>query len=122
MAEKLKDRQANRLAKQSTPDRRRATLYDEKSCGVVLFREKDGITLYLLLHYPSGHWDLPKGHVGREKTNMKLRHANSWKKREFPTSNLWKVLEKKFPISIEKKNDLLENKLCFSWRKPIWKA
>lgn len=37
--------------------------FDEKSCGVLLFRVKDGTILYLLLHYPSGHWDLPKGHV-----------------------------------------------------------
>lgn len=37
--------------------------YDEKSCGIVLYREKDGTNLYLILHYPGGHWDLPKGHV-----------------------------------------------------------
>lgn len=37
--------------------------FDEKSCGIVLFREKDGEKHYLLLHYPSGHWDFPKGHV-----------------------------------------------------------
>lgn len=37
--------------------------FDEKSCGIVLFREKEGINLYLLLHYPGGHWDLAKGHV-----------------------------------------------------------
>lgn len=37
--------------------------FDEKSCGILLFRVKDGTILYLLLHYPSGHWDLPKGHV-----------------------------------------------------------
>lgn len=42
--------------------------YDEKSCGVVLFREKDGINLYLLLNYPSGHWDLVKGHVEVNET------------------------------------------------------
>lgn len=34
----------------------------EKSCGVVLFHE-NGRREYLLLHYPGGHWDLPKGHV-----------------------------------------------------------
>lgn len=28
-----------------------------------MFRVKDGTILYLLLNYPSGHWDLPKGHV-----------------------------------------------------------
>ncbi len=37
--------------------------YDEKSCGLVLFREQDGERLFLLLHYPGGHWDFPKGHV-----------------------------------------------------------
>ncbi|HSB47748.1 MAG TPA: bis(5'-nucleosyl)-tetraphosphatase [Candidatus Bilamarchaeum sp.] len=36
---------------------------DEKSCGVVLFREDGGRRLYLLLHYEEGHWDFPKGHV-----------------------------------------------------------
>lgn len=41
--------------------------FDEKSCGVVVFREESngaGTTLkFLLLHYPEGHWDFPKGHV-----------------------------------------------------------
>ncbi len=40
-----------------------ASKYDEKSCGVVLFREEKGEPQYLLLHYPGGHWDFPKGHV-----------------------------------------------------------
>ena len=36
----------------------------EKSCGIILVNQ-DSI---LLLHYPSGHWDFPKGHVdGEEK-------------------------------------------------------
>lgn len=34
----------------------------EKSCGVVVFHKDKNIE-YLLLHYPSGHWDFPKGHV-----------------------------------------------------------
>ena len=40
---------------------------DEKSCGVVLFREEKGERIYLLLHYPSGHWDLAKGHVEQDE-------------------------------------------------------
>ena len=36
----------------------------EKSCGIILVNNDD----VLLLHYPSGHWDFPKGHVdGEEK-------------------------------------------------------
>lgn len=41
--------------------------YDEKSCGILVFRIKNGEILYLLLHYPSGHWDFPKGHVEKEE-------------------------------------------------------
>lgn len=36
----------------------------EKSCGVIVFhKKKEGGHEYLLLHYPGGHWDFPKGHV-----------------------------------------------------------
>jgi len=35
----------------------------EKSCGIITYRILDGNREYLLLHYPGGHWDFPKGHV-----------------------------------------------------------
>jgi DNA ligase D-like protein (predicted 3'-phosphoesterase) len=34
----------------------------EKSAGIVVFR-KNRERKYLLLHYESGHWDFPKGHI-----------------------------------------------------------
>lgn len=51
--------------------------YDEKSCGIVVFRhapEADK-NLYLLLHYPGGHFDFPKGHVekGEDEKQTALR-------------------------------------------------
>lgn len=41
--------------------------YDEKSCGLILFR-KETENLFLLLHYPGGHWDFPKGHIEPNET------------------------------------------------------
>lgn len=39
----------------------------EKSCGAVLYRERNGQRVYLVLHSTLGHWTLCKGHVeGRE--------------------------------------------------------
>src|SRR5271157_279796 len=35
----------------------------EKSCGAVVFLNKDGLTKYLLLNYAAGHWDFVKGNV-----------------------------------------------------------
>lgn len=46
----------------------------EKSCGVIVFRNTDGVREYLLLHYPGGHWDYPKGHV-EEFDNSELETA-----------------------------------------------
>ena len=60
---------------QSTPD--------EKSCGTVLFRNSDQGRLYLILHYPSGHFDFPKGHV--EKGEEDDEHTTALRELEEET-------------------------------------
>ena len=42
----------------------------EKSAGAVLFRQSNGETKYLLLHYIGGHWDFPKGHIEKGESEM----------------------------------------------------
>lgn len=34
----------------------------EKSVGAIIFRMENGIPLYLILHYHSGHWEFARGH------------------------------------------------------------
>ena len=50
---------------------------DEKSAGVVLFRQTAGRRLYLVLHYEEGHWDTPKGHIekGEDEAAAALREC-----------------------------------------------
>jgi bis(5'-nucleosidyl)-tetraphosphatase len=36
---------------------------EERSSGAVVFRRESGSPRYLLLKYPAGHWDLPKGNI-----------------------------------------------------------
>jgi len=39
----------------------------EKSAGAIIYRIEHGVPHYLLLHYHSGHWEFPKGHIeGKE--------------------------------------------------------
>jgi len=40
----------------------------EKSAGAVVFRKSEGNLKFLLLFYPSGHWDFPKGHMEKGET------------------------------------------------------
>lgn len=35
----------------------------EKSAGAIIFRKESDNIYYLLLHYASGHWEFPKGHI-----------------------------------------------------------
>jgi 8-oxo-dGTP pyrophosphatase MutT (NUDIX family) len=38
---------------------------EERSAGAIIFYQNDSERLYLLLHYPAGHWDFPKGNIER---------------------------------------------------------
>ena len=43
-------------------------MLEERSAGAILYRESSTGNLYLLLNYPSGHWDFVKGNI--EKGEM----------------------------------------------------
>ncbi|MBU0628433.1 MAG: NUDIX domain-containing protein [Nanoarchaeota archaeon] len=38
----------------------------ERSAGAIIF-SINGHRSYLLLHYPEGHWDFPKGHIEQDE-------------------------------------------------------
>ena len=40
----------------------------EKSAGAIIYRIESGVPLFLLLHYPTGHWEFPKGHIEGKET------------------------------------------------------
>jgi 8-oxo-dGTP pyrophosphatase MutT (NUDIX family) len=42
-------------------------MFDERSAGILLFSESGGKKLFLLLHYPSGHWDFIKGRIEKNE-------------------------------------------------------
>jgi len=50
---------------------------EERSAGAVVFRRVGGSPLYLLLKYPAGHWDLPKGNIekGEEPIQTMIREV-----------------------------------------------
>ena len=43
-------------------------MIEERSAGIVLFRESDDEILFLLLHYPTGHWDFVKGKIEKDES------------------------------------------------------
>ncbi len=45
-------------------------MIEETSAGIVIFRREDSKILFLLLHYPSGHWDFVKGKMEKGETTQ----------------------------------------------------
>ena len=43
-------------------------MFDERSAGILLFRAESGKKMFLLLHYPSGHWDFIKGRIEKNES------------------------------------------------------
>ena len=43
-------------------------MIEETSAGIILFRKEGSKNLFLLLHYPSGHWDFVKGKMEKDET------------------------------------------------------
>ena len=43
-------------------------MIEERSAGAVLFKETHSDKTYLLLNYPSGHWDFVKGNIEKGET------------------------------------------------------
>jgi len=52
-------------------------MIEETSAGIILFRKEDAKILFLLLHYPSGHWDFVKGKIedGESTHETAIREA-----------------------------------------------
>ncbi|MCW4046355.1 MAG: NUDIX domain-containing protein [Candidatus Bathyarchaeota archaeon] len=50
-------------------------MFQEKSCGAVVFIKKDAGITFLLLHYEAGHWDFVKGNMepGESERDTVLR-------------------------------------------------
>jgi len=42
---------------------------EQKSAGIVLFRNDSGKNEFLLLNYPQGHWDFVKGKIEQNETS-----------------------------------------------------
>jgi 8-oxo-dGTP pyrophosphatase MutT (NUDIX family) len=48
--------------------------FEERSAGALVFRRTASGPVYLLLKYPAGHWDFPKGNIEKGETPLDAMH------------------------------------------------
>lgn len=54
----------------NTSNQPKSFMLSEKSCGAVVYRETENGPVFLLLHYPAGHWGFPKGHQEESEDDL----------------------------------------------------
>jgi bis(5'-nucleosidyl)-tetraphosphatase len=110
---------------------------EEHSAGAVVFRENPPGRVYLLLEYPAGHWDFPKGNIEkgevpeqtmvrevREETGIqKLRIIDGFKNViEYNYNRGGKKVHKTVTFFLAEATDPNENvALSFEHRQFAWK-
>lgn len=86
----------------------------ENSAGIIVFKKIKNDIHYLILHYESGHWDFPKGHI--EKGEDEIEAARRELKEETGIEDI--ELLKKFKESIfyffrDEKKNLIRKEVIF---------
>jgi len=86
----------------------------EKSCGVVVYHTaKSGTNEILLLHYPEGHWDFPKGHIeeGEEDLETALRELEE--ETGISDAEIINEFKEKMHYFFTKKEGTISKTVCF---------
>jgi len=90
---------------------------EEKSAGIVLFRNISNKNEFLLLNYPQGHWDFIKGKVEQNETPHETALRET--KEETGISNIEFVdgFEESVEYNFSLKIKIFIKQLFFSWQK-----
>jgi len=97
----------------------------EKSVGAIIFRKKNEKIEFLLIQYPHGHWEFPRGHVENNETELETMYREieeeTGLKKKFLVKN--KDFREKMKFSYIAKGSERENrkkeKRCIAIRKTV---
>ena len=86
---------------------------EETSAGAIVFRENNGSRLYLLLNYPSGHWDFVKGKMeeGESPHQTVIREAKE--ETGIEDLDLFSEYEEEIRYDFQFEGELIHKKVIF---------
>ena len=85
----------------------------EISAGIILFRKEDVKTLFLLLHYPSGHWDFVKGKMEKDETEKETAIRETEEETGITDITFVKNFEEWISYEFLWKKELVQKKVVF---------
>jgi len=88
-------------------------MIEETSAGIVLFRKEDSKTLFLLLHYPSGHWDFVKGKMEKEESTHETAIRETREETGITDISFIENFEEWIKYDFQYKGELVHKKVVF---------
>ena len=88
-------------------------MIEETSAGIVLFRKEEANKLFLLLHYPSGHWDFVKGKMEKGETTHETAIRETREETGITDITFVENFEEWIEYNFKYKKELVQKKVVF---------
>ena len=88
-------------------------MIEETSAGIVLFRKEDSKNLFLLLHYPSGHWDFVKGKMEKGESTHETAIRETKEETGITDVNFLEDFEEWIEYNFQYQKELVHKKVVF---------
>ncbi len=85
----------------------------ETSAGIVLFRKENLEKLFLLLHYPSGHWDFVKGKMEKGESTHETAIRETKEETGIIDITFLENFEEWIEYDFQWKRELVQKKVVF---------
>jgi len=88
-------------------------MIEETSAGIVLYRKEKLEKLFLLLHYPSGHWDFVKGKMEKGETTQQTAIRETKEETGITDITFVENFEEWIEYNFKHKGELVRKKVVF---------
>lgn len=88
-------------------------MIEETSAGIVIFRKEKEKKLFLLLHYPSGHWDFVKGKMEKGETSHQTAIREAKEETGITDITFVENFEEWISYNFKYQGELVEKKVVF---------
>ena len=88
-------------------------MIEETSAGIVLFRKEGTKKLFLLLHYPSGHWDFVKGKLEKGESTQETAIRETKEETGITDVTFLDNFEEWIEYNFQYKGELVHKKVVF---------
>ena len=88
-------------------------MIEETSAGIVLFRKENSKNLFLLLNYPSGHWDFVKGKMEKGETTHETAIRETKEETEIMDITFLENFEEWIAYNFQYQGELVQKKVVF---------